>query len=321
MRLLLDTNVWQYVVSCDQVNALRRAAKENGWDVTVAPSVVYEVLRTGDPARRGSTMEAITRQSWRRLMPEVFLQSLDVVASLRRRRPDWVRPAPDYASFHRERSDWIGSGGFWGRARTTSATTADVLRALEGDWFDVARADAARRRQEFAAIPFDKLALTGWTIDVPGRRGPRKVEPWRVETSDTWWRALNGGAQRAYLDWCEPFLALDVIRAERDSWEQLWFDEVDVTEVPREWLRWGTHWLQGTRKVTPGTPGDNQLAAYLVDAHAFLTADRTFVEIVERLRADAEFTIAQPVRVAHAQDMVNEIERALAASPKVENTS
>jgi predicted nucleic acid-binding protein len=44
VRVLLDTNVWQYLVERDAVNELRRATRARGWQVVVAPSVVYELL-------------------------------------------------------------------------------------------------------------------------------------------------------------------------------------------------------------------------------------------------------------------------------------
>jgi predicted nucleic acid-binding protein len=304
VRVLLDTNVWQYLVERDAINELRVATRARGWQVVVAPSVVYELLRHRDPVSRGGLVEAVTRGAWLRLMPEAYSECQDIVNTIRRHRPDWLLATPDLAAYHRQRADWVGRGGFWGRARRDPAWKSAILETLEADVFDRARADAERRRSEFAHIPFDKLTLTGWTV-----RGPRgaTTEPWRIETADVWWTALSGRAQRAYLDWCEPFLDLRKVCQSRGDWDKLWFEAAEMTEVPREWLRWATRWLQGTRRVTAGTPGDNQLAAYLTEADVLVTGDKAFVDIVDRVRTDAPFMVARPIRVRPVPTIVEEI--------------
>jgi hypothetical protein len=55
--------------------------------------------------------------------------------------------------------------------------------------------------------------------------------------------------------------------------------------------------LQATRKTSPGTPVDNQIGSYLVDADILMTADRIFVAIIERIASEAVIPIATPVLV------------------------
>src|SRR4051794_3192480 len=86
-RLLLDTNLWRYVVERRQLQVLRAAAKEHRARVLVAPAVVYEMLRTTDPALRKELVRAATLLGWTRLMPEAYSESMDVLAVLRKRRP------------------------------------------------------------------------------------------------------------------------------------------------------------------------------------------------------------------------------------------
>jgi hypothetical protein len=51
--------------------------------------------------------------------------------------------------------------------------------------------------------------------------------------------------------------------------------------------------VQGVRKVTPGTPGDNQLSVYCSEADVFVSGDSTFVDITDRVRRDAPAPVAE----------------------------
>ena len=57
----------------------------------------------------------------------------------------------------------------------------------------------------------------------------------------------------------------------------------------------------GVRKVTRGTPGDNQLSVYCYEADVFVSGDSTFVDIINRVRRDAPAPVAE-ARVLQAND-------------------
>jgi hypothetical protein len=314
-RLLLDTNVWRYLVDARQVQELRKATKQSAVEVVVAPGVVYELLRTRDAPLRRELARAVTLGWWTRLMPEAFEQSQAIVRVIRRRRPEWLRENPDLANFYRLRSDWQGNLGFWKRARRTPQLEAKVISTLERDVLERADAEARQRRADLKALPFDRMKLTGWSSRparaIPGWEGT-DVAPWRFETLDVWWAGLLGRTQQAYVDWTEPFLDLRAIGAARASWNHLWLHEVHSSEVPREWLRWGVGLLQGTRSVKGGTPGDNQIATYLVDAEKFVTADKVFADIARVVARDAAFPVAETHLLRTPEDPMSVILAVLA---------
>ena len=47
--IVLDTNIWRYISDADSAEDVAIAAKKSNFEITVAPSVAFEVLRTGDP--------------------------------------------------------------------------------------------------------------------------------------------------------------------------------------------------------------------------------------------------------------------------------
>lgn len=109
------------------------------------------------------------------------------------------------------------------------------------------------------------------------------------------------------LDWLGPFLDVARIASEQGSWNHLWGHEVVTEEAPREWLRWAVGWLQGLRKVTRGTPGDNQIAVYSYEADVFVTTDGTFADIVNRVRTEAPIAVATAYRVPHGPSIVQPV--------------
>jgi hypothetical protein len=117
-----------------------------------------------------------------------------------------------------------------------------------------------------------------------------------------------------HLDWLGPFLDLQRVAHEQASWNHLWLHEVQTEELPREWLRWAVGWLQGLRRVTPGTPGDNQIAVYTYEADVFVTTDGGFADILNKARMDAPAPVAVAHRLPSGADPVETVIGLLADS-------
>jgi predicted nucleic acid-binding protein len=45
IRILLDTNVWRYIVDLDSVEILNGAARDGCGQILACPAVLYEMLR------------------------------------------------------------------------------------------------------------------------------------------------------------------------------------------------------------------------------------------------------------------------------------
>ncbi|MFT3804171.1 MAG: hypothetical protein QM766_23535 [Burkholderiaceae bacterium] len=230
-------------------------------------------------------------------MPEAYLESQDIVAAVKRLRPEWLRLEPQTDVFRRFEFDWSRSrGGFWDRAQRSPAKEAATLAEVEGGMMNCAREEASEYRQQLKRDGWEyhkiELGKTWATfIDDP----TRPFEAWRVASmSDL--PALFG-EKGAYYDWLQPLLNLDLIHRLNPSWCRFWLEDVVVQEVRREWIRWAASLRQAMRKVTEGTPGDAQLATYMIDVDYLVTADKVLFEITSRIRQEAPFSTAQPILV------------------------
>jgi hypothetical protein len=304
-RVLVDTNVWRYLIDLDALETVYRVAKSANSVILACPAVLYEMLRLEDAPLRQRLVKAICRSRWVRMMPEAFEESEDFKAEIGRLRPQWLLRDVDRSMFNRLYNDWNGPRGVWWRARVDPSLASAVLRAVEGNDLDRGRSESRELRAQIGGITtFEKVKLDRWTatlpLNPPGWDG-RPVEMWRAEAMRFYITALlvsDGTQSPATREWLESWIDLPSIRNNLSSFAKFFLYETDTSHLPREWLRWAFRTLQATRKVSPGTPVDNQIGSYLVDADIFMTADKIFVSIIERIAAEAVVRIATPALVS-----------------------
>src|SRR6185437_7451713 len=104
---------------------------------------------------------------------------------------------------------------------------------------------------------------------------------WKDPGTGVHWLVVAGLAR----GWAHPSLA------------RLFLYETDRSRLPGSWLRWAMRTLQVTRKTNQGTPVDNQIGSYRLDADVLVTADRVFHAVVERVVTEAVVPVAVPVLV------------------------
>ncbi len=304
-RVLLDTNVWRYLIDLDAVETIYRAAKSADSVILACPAVLYEMLRLEDVPFRRQLVKAICRSRWVRMMPEAFEESEEFKAEIGRLRPQWLLHNSDLSVFNRLYHDWHGPRGVWLRARVDPTRASAVLRAVEGNLLDLGRSETRELRAQVGGITtFERVKLDRWTstfpLKPPGWDGD-PVEAWRAETMRFYIDALLVPDSRnspTAREWLEPWINLASIRNDPPSFARFFLYETDASHLPRDWLRWAFRTLQATRKTSPGTPVDNQISSYLVDADLLVTADKVFVSIIQRVTAETVIPIAAPVLVS-----------------------
>lgn len=290
-RALLDTNIWRYVVDNNAQGALIRAARHGSYDVQIAPGVLYETLRLKDAPLRANLVRLMTNPCFRRLMPEAYSESMEILREIKRVRPDWLREKPNLQFFDRLKKDWARkTGGFWVRCERSPESEARYVTQMEDGLMEIAKSQAQYARKEMMDIgwknnpPMNKT-LAGFNFPVPGWRGDL-VEAWRIDSlvSMTYSLARQG---HAYRDWIAPFVELDDGLLPSAAWGEFWLYLSDKTRLQRQWLRWAHSFAQRFRKVTPGSPGDTQLSTYFVETDVVVTADRALLDILEECRSYA----------------------------------
>ena len=316
---LIDTNVWSSVADANLGSDLAKVARRKHIKILAAPSVLYELLRTPNERVRKQFVDVITLPCWKRLMPETFSETKEILAEIRRLRPGWLRKTPNRGDYMRLIHDWKSrNGGMWQRARDTPSREAGFIDQLGGDNLQTARDEAQRIRKEVKEMgikkppPLDKVYSTpqvpflGWKGDA--------VAAWRGHAFLSVTPALNDPAH-PYTSWLDADVDVRAMLSDSAGWVSFWFYDVGLHAVPRCWLRWAFDYLQAFRKVTDGTPCDTQLATYLPEADIVLSSDGGFIDRIEECRkyAPCFLPIAEcllPQRPQNAYDLIKRIEQA-----------
>lgn len=243
-RMLLDTNIWRYVIDSQAQGSLMRLARDSLYQVQIAPGVLYEALRVRDATLRAALVRLMTNSRFYRLMPEAYSESMEILREIERARPDWLRDEPDLLVFKRFKKDWArktGTKGFWARCERSPQTEAHYVSVLEEGRMEVARTDAHVSRKEmieakWTSMPPMDTMLAGFEAPLPGWRGDF-VEAWRVDGFLPMTYALSR-KDHAYRDWITPFVELDNGILRSGDWVEFWLYLTDKSALPRQWLQW-----------------------------------------------------------------------------------
>lgn len=311
-RILLDTNVWSYASELNMGDALSRAAREAATEILVSPTVVEELKKIPDVKRRQAVLKLVTRPGWKRLMPEAYSECLEMKAEIKRLRPQWAISNPTFIEVNRLRYDWVRrSGGFWERAAKSipDPVTDESMRAEEE--LKLARLEAVEVRdrvkssnQNLGHTHLQQIAHEP-KFDVRGWNGT-PVDYWRAPSLYVFGAELEIYAS-PYREWLDNEVDVMSMLNDRESMNRLWYHELDARNVPRQWMRGAFEFLMAWHKVTPGTPGDCALAAYLLDADVVVSADKNFVHFANRCHAEAPFQSAKAVKVRGGEGAIEDL--------------
>ncbi|MFD0228275.1 hypothetical protein ACWGPD_29415 [Streptomyces hirsutus] len=328
MRIMLDNNIWSYLGDERAGKRFKAIAHSLGHRVVTAPSILLEVLQHPLADKRVAIVEAITAATDERLRSEADREGAEVVAEVRRLHPEWMRSMPDTGREATWRTYWTKK--FWRDAvehhdhfrkaeparRTARAVqcVVDNQKEQRERWneagFDL------RDLSQIMMSPSEETTAeqrAGWGDD-------ERVAAWRPYNQEVYWRAFATGRRSVltredttYADWVGAWVDLAAMCASREVFNRFWLHGVEPENMPRNWLRWAADTVQADMKVTDGNPVDVQHASYLPDCEVFLTADKNFLRVLDRIAEQAPVPVGRARRVAPAahRGIVEAIEHTL----------
>lgn len=296
--MLFDNNVWRYLVDNDGIEVVHKAARKAHVQIVAAPAVLYEILGTEDRDLRHRLVKVVTRQCWSRPMTEIFQKAEELRFEITRLRPEWLRVDPDRRAWHQLRADWSGKNGFWARARAAPDLEASRISGIGDRFNEQARSATMELRTEarkvglsFEAVDLGEMVRL--TAPIPGWDGSR-FEPWRLSGAQEWeFHLFSEGSRAVYREWLGPWVDLRALLVDQASWVRFWLHDVDRTAMPLHWLQWAVSLAQATRKTGHGSAVDKQISLYLPGADLFVTGDRTFAQIIGKLRPSSPVPLAR----------------------------
>lgn len=195
MRIILDTNIWRYLLDADALKPLHQLSRQRKLTVMLPPATAFEMARTVDSALRVRMITAILNPEWQRMMPEAYTESLEIVNEIRRCRPQWMLPTADKHRFQPLFRDWKAKNGFWRRLKEQPEVFSDVLKSAVEAVHPAAVRQAYGRREDFMAGDLTMTAhLDSWEAELKRPRtgwNGDKVGAWRAETMNAMEHALS----------------------------------------------------------------------------------------------------------------------------------
>ncbi|MFI5840861.1 hypothetical protein ACIA8K_14255 [Catenuloplanes sp. NPDC051500] len=307
---------WSYLGDEGTAKDFDAEVKRRKSKIVMAPSTLIEVVRLSNPEVRQKIIQTLTSGPRHRLTTEVHLECLEVVSEAKRVRPKWLHQVYNAGRISSLNTYWTKT--IWSEAVNDSQRlyTYETSRLPERDLLTSRQRET---RKQILQDKFDIRPLTALTADLSADTIPAEfmegwpghpVEAWRVMSWTLYWnqlvrvpvRAIITKEDRTVADWAGAYLKLESIRSEKADFLRFWATDVELSNMPRNWLRWAVNVMQMNSKVTPGNPADEQHSAYLVDCDVYLSADANYVKILNEVRTDAPFSFAEPCLVSGDKD-------------------
>jgi len=312
MKLILDTNIWRYLVDSSNKNNLYKYTQDSKLDVFVPPGVVIETLRMGDKRLRKEIIELQTRNCWERLMPDAYLQSKDVMNEMLRFHPEWRKQEEKNSNKRRHRYNWIrGRGGFWEKVRRNTEIIAEKYYSQDKETLELVQKQSKDVRSDVLKNN-RKIMETKSLHDIKGswenKEGEEiEVDWWRVYAQLVWANLLSS-TKSPFWEWTHEEINLDLILSYYAlAYVEFWEKEAEVEKVPREWIRAAVYALQSEKKVTTGNPTDSLISVHLVDVDLVVSADKNFISIVNQIHKEAPFKTAKGFLVEAGCDGIDNL--------------
>lgn len=314
MKVLLDTNVWRYLIDSKNQDLLYNVTRKSNVKICIAPIVVVETLRLSDSSLRRRIVEAQTRDCWHRLMPDAFLQCEDVKSEMIRLHPEWIIKKRDVNLYRRLRYDWIrAKGGFWEKTRVNTDVIANRYRTQDASALNQVRQQLRDVRSsvvENGAPLLNAKRLkdfTGsWTNKITGEIVVSEF--WRVYAELIWCNMLSADKNSAFYQWISCDIDIEfLLWGGYPEFLNFWQSEAQLEALPREWIRAAIYALQSERKVTDGNPVDAAISVHLVDVDAIISADKNLIAMVNRIQDEAPFQTAHGYLISSGKEGIEQL--------------
>ncbi len=277
-----DSNVYGYIQRTGTARKVRSFLNAAHVRVWASDANLFEALRIDDEIERVARMKVIRGVAAEKLtVQRAYVEARQLLAEIRRCRPQWLSPNPDLrtaARFRREfarawttlREDpaYRPATAYGKYSRTVRhGVGAAMAQQKQMRGFKL-RTDQVKQHNQLQLTPaFDDLqaVIDQMSFD----------EAWcRTSAAFTWLQALNGDPSlRDLADYLVPYLTHIATTIE---WLTFWLTEIDLRTVPYSQIASRVAWAQPSRPVTAGNTGDVEHATYFLDYDHFLTGDRDF---------------------------------------------
>jgi hypothetical protein len=317
IKLYLDSSVIEPIAQQNAGNRIKALLQQKGAVAFASMQNLVEAWRIPDSAARGRFVRVILQLArTREVDPMLHGLVVAVINEVRRNQHhEWLLAQPRDTHLHELRTL---HRSIWERLKADPTDLPDNPRAMEtfvyhnvGDAMEVQRL----RRQVLKTGPVTSPLLTN---EMRARLQPlidRVAEAeayWRQSAASTWWNSFFNPSPGLFelRNWLAEYLIPE--RLELESWMAFWLAEADRDALILERVYGLFDFFQSHLRVDSGNWGDLNHVGFAVGRDYFLTADKQFHAVMEKVRNQPDTPIARPVLIERASaDIVSEIKSGL----------
>jgi len=279
-RLYFDTNVYRFVSAKGEIERVAELISSHHAVLTASSGNLFETYAIADAEERKQELSALVvlADSFES-HPESWRHAVELRHEIKRLRPKWLRQvvskreSRDFLRAHRAR---------WAEAIAGVPVDPDAYGVYKRDSEEgvsgVRRAQKQQREElNNESSQFTLVSPNGDIDDV--KLGDPEVY-WRLDCLQAWYGAIekHNPASRDYADWLGPYLRPGSFRD--PSYRSFWLQEVKGEALPLNRLTGLVWFYQLKKKITHGNAADQLHASHWFKSDLFVTADRTFHEIL-----------------------------------------
>jgi hypothetical protein len=314
MKIYLDTNVYDYIAKNGISDKFKCFCQKNICDIVVSLGVIYEIARIPDEKLRNECFQVV----WELgtiypKFPESYLETQEIINELKRCRPNWVHPVPHekkdilaYLENYRLKMKFFRHNHFFETNESFEEYVSLAERAI-----DIGNPNDKKIRQSYLKYESLEIRANDPEIQMLLTSLPDCERFWRGKSSLIWRQALKGDpSMRDYKDWLLPYLRLTTV--DKMDWESFWLKDVNSRNVPRTYIRGLTEYFQLRFRITHGNMEDSNHSLYLVGNQLFLTSDKNYFDVLQKVFGNSTVKIAKPIFIdRNNTDACDEITRAI----------
>jgi hypothetical protein len=286
MNIYFDTTIYDFIVRKQEEIAVRQFLDHNGLRVRVSSDNIYEMLATPKPDHQLAQIAAVVIiADHYEDRPASWQHAEEVRAEIARCQPGWLRYAPSKKLLRKAERFLVEHRNLWHKIKSLQLPSPGAVTIYERD----ARTgrehvmNFQNQMKEFVRSKEARFTSYNGTTPIAQHRKLTAEEFWRDDCMHVWFNALvkKERASRDYADWLSPYLKDEAFL--RDSYFTFWLEDVDPARVPKNHVVALTSYYQMHYKLSFGNAGDQIHATHLLDVDLFITADKRFHWILDKI--------------------------------------
>lgn len=296
MKLYFDSNIYGFISEKREDESVRQFLDENNYMVEASSDNLFEMYHIPDQAKCKQALRTLTAVAFSyETKPQSWRQAQEVLGEIKRFKPYWFRQPSSPKLIAEEKNFLRVHKENWEKAKELYIPQNPSTEAYRRDYENgVANTKLVQKTLRQRLLE-NKLELSILSQTKSGKIDEVITDDllddtelfWRVNNMLVWFEAIarRNPSSRDYADWLLPYIRDDAFRTTTPSYSDFWLKQVRPQKVPKNRITALADYYQMKYKITHGNAGDQMHTCHLLDVDVFVTADKTYCQVISEVKA------------------------------------